>query len=222
MTKKNRGRWTTNDEEKLMDLFRQGLKVKQIARVLGRTYTATNTRLSHLRKSGALDEKRGASNGPNQPATGERGPKEVLPTGEEAEAPVKKLRHLELKGWIEAGMPRTELTDEQWHELVTIKRGMAAAIADEVAEMQQAISDADDTIKRMKERAAERRANAIVLQRENNQLRKQLEGKGISTSKAKDEFLNQLQRENAALRAALVASNNVIAVYTTRGEDSDE
>jgi regulator of replication initiation timing len=178
---KNRGKWTKNDDKKLMDLFKQGLKVKQIARVLGRTYAATNTRLSQLRKNGALDEKRGASNGPNQPATGERGPKEVLPTGEEA-----------------------------------------AAIADEVAEMQQAISDADDIIKQMKERAAERRANAIVLQRENNQLRKQLEGKGINTSKAKDEFLNQLQRENAALRAALVASNNVIAVYTTRGEDSDE
>ena len=37
---------------------------------------------------------------------------------------------------------------------------------------------------------------------------------------AQDEFTQQLQRENAALRKALVALNEVILVYTARGEDN--
>ena len=37
---------------------------------------------------------------------------------------------------------------------------------------------------------------------------------------AQDEFTQQLQRENAVLRKALVALNEVILVYTARGEDN--
>jgi hypothetical protein len=185
MTKKNRGKWTTNEEKKLVGLFKQGLKVKQIARVLGRTFAATNTRLSYLRKSGALDEKRGASNGPVTPATGERGPNDTQPTGEDA-----------LPTAIQ-------------------KRDMVSISSEELRSLR-------DAVKQLKKKNSEGRARNIVANRRIKTLENALDfaEKKMDQGFAAQEFTQQLQRENAALRKALAALNEVILVYTARGEDS--
>ena len=178
--KKNRGKWTTNEDKKLVDLFKQGLKVKQIARVLGRTYSATNTRLSTLRKSGMLDEKRGASNGPVTPATGERGPIETQPTGEDALL--------------------TAIEKRDGEELRSLR----------------------DTVKQLRKKNSEARAKHIVANRRIKTLENALDfaEKKMDQGFAAQEFTQQLQRENAALRKALASLNEVILVYIARGEDN--
>lgn len=178
--KKNRGKWTTNEDKKLVDLFKQGLKVKQIARVLGRTYSATTTRLSYLRKSGMLDEKRGASNGPVTPATGERGPIETQPTGEDALL--------------------TAIEKRDGEELRSLR----------------------DTVKQLRKKNSEARAKHIVANRRIKTLENALDfaEKKMDQGFAAQEFTQQLQRENAALRKALTSLNEVILVYTARGEDN--
>lgn len=178
--KKNRGKWTTNEDKKLVDLFKQGLKVKQIARVLGRTYSATTTRLSTLRKSGMLDEKRGASNGPVTPATGERGPIETQPTGEDALL--------------------TAIEKRDGEELRSLR----------------------DTVKQLRKKNSEARAKHIVANRRIKTLENALDfaEKKMDQGFAAQEFTQQLQRENAALRKALASLNEVILVYIARGEDN--
>lgn len=72
------------------------------------------------------------------------------------------------------------------------------------------------------EEFAELRVVISALESDNASLRRQLEQLKRGGGDAATEFMRQLERESAALRAALVASNNVIAVYTARGEDANE
>ena len=77
-------------------------------------------------------------------------------------------------------------------------------------------------VDKVNEEFTELKATIKTLQSDNASLRQRLSQVKQNSSDAATEFMRQLERENAALRAALVASNNVIAVYTARGEDSNE
>lgn len=77
-------------------------------------------------------------------------------------------------------------------------------------------------VEKTNEEFAELRVVISALESDNASLRLQLEQLKRDGGNAATEFMRQLERESAALRAALVASNNVIAVYTARGEDANE
>ena len=145
-----------------------------------RASSSAPTRLSTLRKSGMLDEKRGASNGPVTPATGERGPIETQPTGEDALL--------------------TAIEKRDGEELRSLR----------------------DTVKQLRKKNSEARAKHIVANRRIKTLENALDfaEKKMDQGFAAQEFTQQLQRENAALRKALASLNEVILVYIARGEDN--
>ena len=170
MTNKNRGQWTTKDVERLREEWAKGTSTKNIATLLGRTQGSVYTRLSMLRKSGVDVERRGESTGPVKPSR-RGGPKNVLPTGEDAEPKSKKPAEKK----VELTQFMVEKANEEFNELKT-------------------------TIK--------------TLQSDNASLRQRLAQ--LQRTEAGD--THRLERENAVLRAALIASNNVIAVYMAQDE----
>jgi len=177
MTNKNRGQWTTKDDERLREEWAKGTSTKNIATLLGRTQASVYTRLSTLRKSGVDVERRGESTGPVKPSR-KGGPKNVLPTGEDAEPKSKK--------------PAKKKPAKKKVELTQF---MVDKTSEEFAELQVVIK---------------------ALRSDNNSLRQRLSQQAEAEGATKS--ASQLKRENAALRAALIASNNVIAVYMAQDE----
>lgn len=190
MTKKNRGRWTTKDDEKLVKHWEAGRSTKAIAHLLGRSQAAVGTRLSTLRKQGIAVHRRGES--PGAPAGQDRKQTKptVQPTGEDAEPQVRK------------GQPMTvpPLDTPTMEEVTSLRK----------------------TVERLKTQKAEARAKHVVAQRRITTLENSLAWfeKRIDQGAAATEFMQQLKRENAALRKAIVSLNEVILVYTARGEDN--
>lgn len=181
MTNKNRGQWTTKDVERLREEWAKGTSTKNIATLLGRTQGSVYTRLSMLRKSGVDVERRGESTGPVKPSR-RGGPKNVLPTGEDAEPKSKKPAEKK----VELTQFMVEMTNEEFKDLRDANRALRS----------------DNTALRL---------------RINRMNQAESEGAVKLAGRIADEN-DQLKRENAALRAALIASNNVIAVYMAQDE----
>ena len=204
MTNKNRGQWTEKDDARLLEEWAKGTTTKNIAVLLGRTQASVYTRLSKMRKNGVDVERRGESTGPVTPSR-KGGPKNVLPTGEDAEHVRRKAEHLRRKD-------AQAKTEKRAAKIAAARK----ARAESKVELKQFMVD------KVNEEFTELKATIKTLQSDNASLRQRLSQVKQNSSDAATEFMRQLERENAALRAALVASNNVIAVYTARGEDSNE
>lgn len=189
MTNKNRGQWTTKDVERLREEWAKGTSTKNIATLLGRTQGSVYTRLSMLRKSGVDVERRGESTGPVEPSR-KGGPKNVLPTGEDVEPKSEKPA----KKKVELTQFMVEMTNEEFKDLRDANR----ALRDRNAELQE---EFDEMVN----------VTLPSLRSDNASLRQRLAQRQTETD-------GTLERENAALRAALVASNNVIAVYMAQDE----
>ena len=204
MTNKNRGQWTEKDDARLLEEWAKGTTTKNIAVLLGRTQASVYTRLSKMRKNGVDVERRGESTGPVTPSR-KGGPKNVLPTGEDAEHVRRKAEHLRRKD-------AQAKTEKRAAKIAAARK----ARAESKVELKQFMVD------KVNEEFTELKATIKTLQSDNASLRQRLSQVKQNSSDAATEFMRQLERENAALRAALVASNNVIAVYTARGEDYNE
>ena len=195
MTNKNRGQWTTKDVERLREEWAKGTSTKNIATLLGRTQGSVYTRLSMLRKSGVDIERRGESTGPVKPSR-KGGPKNVLPTGEDAEPKSKKPAEKK----VELTQFMVDKTSEEFAELRERQKQLLTGI-----------KELRGVIKMMNRKEDKLRSD-------NASLRQRLSQVKQKSSDAATEFMRQLKRENAALRAALVASNDVIAVYMAQEE----
>ena len=206
MTNKNRGQWTEKDDARLLEEWAKGTTTKNIAVLLGRTQASVYTRLSKMRKNGVDVERRGESTGPVTPSR-KGGPKNVLPTGEDAEHVRRKAEHLRRKD----AQAKTEK-----------RAAKIAAVRKARAEAESKVEFTQFMVEKANEEFTELKTTIKTLQSDNASLRQRLSQVKQNSSDAATEFMRQLERENAALRAALVASNNVIAVYTARGEDSNE
>ena len=226
---KNRGKWTKKDDKKLAKAWAEGLSTKNIAQLLGRTQSAVSTRLTTLRKRGVKGvERRGESPGAPVGRGRPTGPKTVAPTGEDAESWSKKrladfTEGMSIQEWVAKGMPTKELTNDEWHELIPIKRGMIQVMSDEFKVLESKVKSDGSRIQELEERL-ERNTKALNTKATNNRVRTIKVNRRVNAleqgTPAQDEFTQQLQRENAALRKALVALNEVILVYTARGEDN--
>ena len=225
---KNRGKWTKKDDKKLAKAWAEGHSTKTIAQLLGRSQASVSTRLTTLRKRGVEGvERRGES--PGAPAGARRtGSKTVAPTGEDAESWSSKrladfTENMSIQEWVAKGMPTKELTDDEWHELIPVKRGMLAAMSNEFKELESKVKTYGSGIRELKKRL-ERDTKSPNMKATNNRVRNIKVNRRVAVLKqgvdAQDEFTQQLQRENASLRKALVALNEVILVYTARGEDN--
>ena len=225
---KNRGKWTKKDDKKLAKAWAEGHSTKTIAQLLGRSQASVSTRLTTLRKRGVEGvERRGES--PGAPA-GARytGSKTVAPTGEDAESWSKKrladfTENMSIQEWVAKGMPTKELTNDEWHELIPIKRGMIQLMSDEFKVLESKVKTDGSRIQELEERL-ERNTKALNMKATDNRVRNIKVHRRVAALEqgavgAQDEFTQQLQRENASLRKALVALNEVILVYTARGED---
>lgn len=225
---KNRGKWTKKDDKKLAKAWTEGHSTKTIAQLLGRSQASVSTRLTTLRKRGVEGvERRGES--PGAPA-GPRptGSKTVAPTGEDAESWSSKrladfTENMSIQEWVAKGMPTKELTNDEWHELIPIKRGMIQLMAGEFKVLESKVKTYTSGIRELKERL-ERNTKSPNMKATNNRVRAVKVNRRVAAleqgTPAQDEFTQQLQRENAVLRKALVALNEVILVYTARGEDN--
>ena len=194
MTNKNRGQWTTKDDERLREEWAKGTSTKNIATLLGRTQASVYTRLSTLRKRGVDVERRGESTGPIKPSR-KGGPKNSLPTGEDAEPKSKKpAKKKPAKKKVELTQFMVDKASEEFAEMQVITK----ALRDRNAQLQE---EFDEMVN----------VTLPSLRSDNASLRQRL-------AQRKTETDGTLERENAALRAALIASNNVIAVYMAQDE----